>query len=125
MPLTATHHVRAHADLSTLMASRPEKNMAVRHLVALLLGVFLIAGCGSMSPDKWEPRGEPMQLRRDSYECENEATRTGSAWLDASPLWRAGLGRKATWEIYDDCMRLRGYQERSGETAAEPERGTK
>lgn len=45
----------------------------------------------------------------DHYACEQEATRAGSAWLDASPLWRHGLGTKSTGELYADCLRARGY----------------
>jgi len=73
----------------------------------LALAAVVLAGCATVGPEMWV--GNPV---KDSYECQREASATGSAWMDASPLVRLMLGHKSTRETYEDCMKARGFQRR-------------
>jgi hypothetical protein len=73
----------------------------------LLLVGLILGGCAKMGPEMWA--GNPV---KDSYECERDATAAGSAMMDASPLVRLIFGIKSTRELYDDCMKARGFQRR-------------
>jgi len=59
----------------------------VRYLLPLL-SLLLIAECGSMSPDKWAPRGDPI---RRVYETTWLSRREGGR-VKAMSLIRMGLG---------------------------------
>ena len=73
----------------------------------LALAAVILAACATVGPEMWV--GNPV---KDSYECQREASTTGSAWMDASPLVRLMLGDKSTREIYEEYMKARGFQRR-------------
>ena len=55
----------------------------------------------------------PEKVRRDSSECERDASAAGSVWLDLWPLMRQLTARNSTQEIYESCMELRGYKRKT------------
>jgi len=78
----------------------------IRATLLMLVALFFVS-CATVGPEMWV--GNPV---KDSYECQREVSATGSAWMDASPLLRLVLGHNSARELYEDCMRARGFQRR-------------
>ena len=83
--------------------------MRVRYIIVAAL---VLAGCAKMGAEMWVSKN-PEKVRRDSSECERDASAAGSAWMDLWPLMRRVTARNSTQEIYESCMELRGYQRKT------------
>jgi hypothetical protein len=89
-----------------LALARPRRNLPMKRVVALVLGVVLLAGCTSIPTMK---RDDMSSFDQDHYQCYMESE---AGWhrpvVNVGSLIDNGMAKK---KMYTLCMKARGYKE--------------